>query len=83
MDEYASGIDKSQNVLKSSVDNMAATIQAGLAGPNYGSQLAGISGQLSNLANKQPVTNVYIGGRKFDARVVQAVDNNNFISGGR
>lgn len=83
VDEYASGIDKSQNVLKSSVDNMAATIQAGLAGPNYGSQLAGISGQLSTLANKQPVTNVYIGGRKFDARVVQAVDNNNFISGGR
>ena len=83
VDEYASGIDKSQNVLKSSVDNMAATIQAGLAGPNYGSQLAGISGQLSNLANKQPVTNVYIGGRKFDARVVQAVNNNNFISGGR
>ena len=83
VDEYASGIDKSQNVLKSSVDNMAATIQAGLAGPNYGSQLAEISGQLSTLANKQPVTNVYIGGRKFDARVVNAVNNNNFISGGR
>ena len=83
VESYAHGIDESQNVLKSSVDNMAATIQAGLAGPNYGSQLAGISGQLSNLANKQPVTNVYIGGRKFDARVVQAVNNNNFISGGR
>ncbi len=83
VESYASGIDKSQNLLKSSVNNMAATIQSGLQGPNYSGQLAGISGQLSGLASKESVTNVYIGGRKFDARVVQAVDNNNFISGGR
>lgn len=83
VESYASGIDKTQNVLKSSVNNMAATIQSGLQGPNYSGQLAGISGQLSGLASKESVTNVYIGGRKFDARVVQAVDNNNFISGGR
>lgn len=83
VENYASGIDKSQNLLKQSVSNMAATIQSGLQGPNYAGQLAGISGQLSGLAARQPVTNVYIGGRKFDARVVQAVDNNNFISGGR
>jgi phage-related minor tail protein len=83
VESYASGIDKTQNVLKSSVNNMAATIQSGLQGPNYSGQLAGISGQLSGLASKESVTNVYIGGRKFDARVVKAVDNNNFISGGR
>jgi phage-related protein len=83
VESYASGIDKTQNVLKSSVNNMAATIQSGLQGPNYSGQLAGISGQLSGLASKESVTNVYIGGRKFDARVVQAVNNNNFISGGR
>ena len=83
VEEYASGIDKTQNVLQSSVANMANTISSGLQGPNYTGQLAGISGQLSALGIKQPVTNVYIGGRKFDARVVQAVDNNNFISGGR
>lgn len=83
VEEYASGIDKTQYVLKSSVDNMANTISNGLQGPNYSGQLAGISGQLSAIGSRQPVTNVYIGGRKFDARVVQAVDNNNFISGGR
>lgn len=83
VEEYASGIDKTQNVLQNSVANMANTISSGLQGPNYSGQLAGISGQLSALGSRQPVTNVYIGGRKFDARVVQAVDNNNFISGGR
>ena len=83
VEEYATGIDKTQNVLQNSVANMANTISSGLQGPNYSGQLAGISGQLSALGSKQPVTNVYIGGRKFDARVVQAVDNNNFISGGR
>lgn len=83
VEEYATGIDKTQNVLQNSVANMANTISSGLKGPNYSGQLAGISGQLSALGSKQPVTNVYIGGRKFDARVVQAVDNNNFISGGR
>lgn len=83
VEEYASGIDKTQNVLQNSVANMANTISSGLQGPNYSGQLAGISGQLSAIGSRQPVTNVYIGGRKFDARVVQAVDNNNFISGGR
>ena len=83
VEEYATGIDKTQNVLQNSVANMANTISSGLKGPNYSGQLAGISGQLSALGSRQPVTNVYIGGRKFDARVVQAVDNNNFISGGR
>lgn len=83
VEEYASGIDKTQNVLQTSVANMANTISSGLQGPNYSGQLAGISGQLSAIGSRQPVTNVYIGGRKFDARVVQAVDNNNFISGGR
>lgn len=83
VEEYASGIDKTQNVLQNSVANMANTISSGLQGPNYTGQLAGISGQLSAIGSRQPVTNVYIGGRKFDARVVQAVDNNNFISGGR
>ena len=83
VEEYATGIDKTQNVLQNSVANMANTISSGLKGPNYSGQLAGISGQLSAIGSRQPVTNVYIGGRKFDARVVQAVDNNNFISGGR
>lgn len=84
VDLFAEGIDKEMPALQSSVDLMATTMTGANAAPDYTSQLNGINGTLSQMAEgQQIVVPVYIGQEHLETLIARANANISFISGGR
>ena len=82
MDLYSEGMTKGMSTLETTLQSTANVIKSGLSGPNYSSQLAGISGQLAGMGGGQIVIPVSIGGERLDTIITKTQNTVNFRSGG-
>lgn len=82
MDLYSEGMTKGMSTLETTLQSTANVIKSGLSGPNYSSQLAGISGQLAGMGGGQIVIPVSIGGERLDTIITKTQNSVNFRSGG-
>lgn len=87
MDLFAEGIDENINVVQNSVEDVAGVVAGGMTQtPDYTGQFTGLQdklGQIAATAGGQIVVPVYIGNERLDTLVVNAVNRQNYRSGGR
>lgn len=87
MDLFAEGIDENINVVQNSVEDVAGVVAGGMTqAPDYTGQFTGLQdklGQIAATAGGQIVVPVYIGNERLDTLVVNAVNRQNYRSGGR
>ena len=87
MDLFAEGIDENINVVQNSVEDVAGVVAGGMTqAPDYTGQFTGLQdklGQIAATAGGQIIVPVYIGNERLDTLVVNAVNRQNYRSGGR
>lgn len=87
MDLFAEGIDENVNVVQKSVEEVAGVVAGGMTqAPDYTGQFNGLQNTLGQIAANgggQIVIPVYLGNERIDTLVVNAVNRQNYRSGGR
>lgn len=87
MDLFAQGIDQNINVVQNSVEDVADVVAGGMTTqPDYTGQFDGLQstlGKIAATAGGQIVVPVYIGNERLDTLIVNAVNRQNYRSGGR
>jgi len=87
MDLFAEGIDQNINVVQNSVEDVAGVVAGGMTQqPDYTGQFDGLQstlGKIAATAGGQIVVPVYIGNERLDTLIVNAVNRQNYRSGGR